>query len=111
MTVLEFLNLYEAEKHDIVLTSIGTGNRVVAIEVSFNKKAYNRGNFASIIDFVYEQSRHSAWIIGDWSNFYYGSSTIKLNVASKNYSSDLIVQMLKKLTGEIFPKLKKSTEE
>lgn len=110
MTILSFLEQYETEKHDVMLPPIisAFSNRVVFVEVSFNKKDYNRGNYAKIIDFIYEESGHAAWVSEeDWRQFYRGSFTIKINNASHNYDEERIAKMLERLTNEIFPELRK----
>lgn len=107
--ILEYLKNYAADNHTVLLspTVSPIDGRVVSIEVSFNKKEYERGNFGSIIDVVYETSRHSAWIIDDWPDYYRGSFTIKVNMAHEHYSSERIIDTVEKLIGEVFPKLKK----
>ena len=110
MTILSFLKSYETEGHDVMLSPIVSafGNRVIFVEVSFNKKDYNRGNFARIIDYVYEESGHAAWVSEeDWRQFYRGSFTIKINNASHNYDEERISKMLKTLANGIFSELHK----
>ncbi len=111
MEVLAWLKTYNANKHEVILTPAVYGNRVTSLEVSFDKKNYNRGNFTSIVNFVYEESWHAAWVNSQWPDFHHGSFTIKINVASRNYSQDQITQMLQKLVEEIFPELKKKEDE
>ena len=66
------------------------------------------GNYARIIDFVYEESGHAAWVSEeDWRQFYRGSFTIKINNASHNYDEERISKMLEILANGIFPELHK----
>ena len=107
--ILDYLESYAAAEHEVILLPVVSpiGDTVVSIEVSFNKKDYERGNFGSVIDVVYETSRHSAWIIDNWPDFYRGTFTIKINSAHEYYCSERIIETIEALTNKVFPKLRK----